>query len=328
LTPLARRESLTTKARRGFAMSAADQPPPAAAPVPDERREALLNEYHEVGDDFRLLSDIRFRLLGFLPLVALATTGLLTAGADGDDTGAVQTIALSGFGLAITLALATYNARNDQLYDALVGRAASIEWQLGLHDGAFANRPRPWFSVGRGRLAWPVNHRWPVGLIYGATCALWLFAILTGAVQLLWQDDPPPAVLLAMAAPAVLVPALVARRIGARHRRSEEKLRKRAATAACFAATHGLVTAAGDARFLDVCAKLGGIDADVAGVRAAFYRDEHPGDPRAFLPTEPRILVASQFVAQITDLPVEWIHDCATNRRRPVPVKAWASRQE
>jgi hypothetical protein len=317
-------------------MSAADQPPPAPVPNPDPRRDALLNEYHEVCDDFRLLSDIRFRLLAFLPLAAGAATGLLTSGAENDATGAVQTIGLSGFGLVVTLALATYNARNDQLYDALVGRAASIEWQLGLHDGAFANRPRPWFSVRltprrvrRRRVDWPVNHRWPVGLIYGATCALWLFAILTAAVELVADDhDPAPGLLLAMVVPSALLPALVAWRLAKRRKRRERQMRKRAATAVRYATAHGLTAAAGEDRFLDLCCKLGDIDADMARTRAQFSCRERPGDPRQFLPDRPPVLVAAQFVAQITDLPVEWLHDCATNRRRPVPVKKWARGQE
>jgi hypothetical protein len=105
------------------------------------RRDALLKEYSEVGANFRLLTDIRFKLLGILPIAAAIAAAL-----KGNALG-IQGLGLSLFGLVATLGLATYNARNDQLYDELVGRAASIERSLGLPDGYFANRPRPWLDV-------------------------------------------------------------------------------------------------------------------------------------------------------------------------------------
>jgi hypothetical protein len=100
------------------------------------RRNALLKEYSEVGDNFRLLTDIRFKLLTLLPIAAAAAAAIK------HDALGTQAFGLSLFGLVATLGLATYNARNDQLYDELVGRAASIERSLGLPDGYFANRPR------------------------------------------------------------------------------------------------------------------------------------------------------------------------------------------
>ena len=127
----------------------------------DERRhEALLKEYGEVCANFRMLTDIRFRLLAFLPLAAAATAALRA------EAGGVAEFTLSLFGLAVTLALATYNDRNDQLYGQLVARAAEIERALGLPDGGFANRPGVWLELRFGPLHWPINHGLAVGLVY------------------------------------------------------------------------------------------------------------------------------------------------------------------
>ena len=54
--------------------------------------------------------------------------------------------------LIITHIVLTYHTRNDQLYDALIGRASAIERSLGLPDGAYATRLRAWlhFKIGPG----------------------------------------------------------------------------------------------------------------------------------------------------------------------------------
>ena len=72
-----------------------------------ERRDALLAEYGEVSSNFRMLTDIRFKLLAFLPLAAGAAAAVLTRG-----NGTTLTLAFSLFGLVVTIGLVTYNARN------------------------------------------------------------------------------------------------------------------------------------------------------------------------------------------------------------------------
>lgn len=113
------------------------------------RQTALLTEYAEVNENFRLLTEIRFKLLAFLPLIAAA--GLAAAGV-GRASGAAPGLegAIFLFGLVVTCALATYNARNDQLYVRLVARAAEIERELGLSDGSFNRRPTAWLELSLG----------------------------------------------------------------------------------------------------------------------------------------------------------------------------------
>jgi hypothetical protein len=158
-------------------MSASRQQDPAEAAL-QAHRDALLGEYGEVASNFRLLTDIRFKLLAFLPIAAGAATALLLSGSGRDAAAEVRALVLSLFGLVVTVALATYIARNDEHYDALVDRAASIEWQLGLSDGAFANRPASSFAV---KLpfghSWKLEHRKPVAMIYGTSLTLWLFSV-------------------------------------------------------------------------------------------------------------------------------------------------------
>jgi len=138
-----------------------------------ERREGLLKEYGEIGANFRTLTDIRFRLLSLLPIATAAASAFKPEGT------ALDRIPFALFGLGVTLALIAYNKRNDQLYNELVGRAGSIERELGIPDGAFANRPHTWLAV-LPRSLWVINHGGAIGTIYLATVSFWLFMALEG----------------------------------------------------------------------------------------------------------------------------------------------------
>lgn len=170
----------------------------------DGRQRALLAEYGEVNQNFRLLTDIRFKLLAFLPLlVAIAAAAAEAVHNGGDRVGLdASTFAFSLFGLFVTLALATYNARNDQIYLWLVDRGARIERELGLPDGSFAHRPNGWLDVSFGIGRWPVGHARSIAAMYVAATALWLGVCLVAASQLAWGATAMP--FLAYLAAAVL----------------------------------------------------------------------------------------------------------------------------
>ena len=136
--------------------------------MPETNPQALLIEYEQVNSNFRVLTDIRFKLLALLPIAA-AVAILLR-----DDYNVVVGWVFSCFGLLVTAGIATYNERNDQLYDELIGRAATIERSLGLPDGSFNHRPRPWLEYKILGVSWKVNHGSGIGLIYVSTIALWL----------------------------------------------------------------------------------------------------------------------------------------------------------
>ncbi len=139
---------------------------PGATSGPPAPHLSETDEYREVVAQFRVLTDIRFKLLALLPVGTVATF-LLTK----DQSKLVSEPAVAVFAFIVTLCIATYNKRNDQHYDELVSRAAELERSAGLVHGAFAQRPRSWLRYGPMR----VEHRWPIGLVYASTAALWAY---------------------------------------------------------------------------------------------------------------------------------------------------------
>jgi hypothetical protein len=228
-------------------------------------------------------------------------------------------LALSLFGLLITLGLATYNDRNDQHYDALVGRAASIEWQLGLFDGAFANRPTSWFGLEILGVRWRIDHRGPVTLIYCASVGLWVFSTSLAAVQLAWGNESAPrGVMAAAIVPAIAVPLIGVRSIRSRRRQTAKRVRLNAALAVERAVDKPLGDLALDGDFVRSCGDLSGVSFDHAQARARFYSRLPVDERRQFMPNDPMDLRAAHFVALISDLPAEWIDDCYRERRKDI----------
>jgi hypothetical protein len=175
---------------------------PNAGEVDETRRAALLAEYAEVNDNFRLLTDIRFKLLALMPLaivVAVAGIQVANSNAGGGEVSA-RTVALFLFGLLVTIGLATYNARNDQLYLWCVTRGAEIERELGLYNGFFAFRPNAWWDFGLGRGRWQVGHSRSINAIYGVAAALWGTGLLAALAGLTVGDADPAAGVYAVSA--------------------------------------------------------------------------------------------------------------------------------
>jgi hypothetical protein len=290
----------------------------------DHRREALLKEYGEVSSNFRLLTDIRFKLLAFLPIVTAAAAALKS------ESFGIGSFTLSLFGLVATIGLVTYNARNDQLYDELVGRAASIERSLGLPDGAFANRPHPWLTIHLLGVSWRVDHGTGVGIIYAASISLWLFGLLSPVLELarrtylhlgLWHftvSDPSAWVQGVALTLAVLGTYVAAKLITLQRKGRVEEMRSLAARAVEKALSLDLSGAAKDAELVELCARLCGAQAGIISARASFYATIDPESLAHYLPRGSREHAASHLVALLTDLPPRWLFDCATNRRGSV----------
>ena len=292
----------------------------------DHRREALLKEYGEVSSNFRTLTDVRFRLLTLLPIAAAA--GALLKG----ETLAAGSFAFNLFGFAATIGLITYNARNDQLYDELVGRAAAIERSLGLPDGAFANRPRPWLTIHVPAVdrKWKVDHRTGVAVIYGASVALWLFGLLAqmlefvrgtyfafGSQRAATAANSSWVYIVALAL-AILITLWVAKEIKIQRTKRQKELRSLAARAVNKALSLKLSEAVQNKYFLYLCEELAKEKEDTIRARALFYAAIDPEFVDHYLPHDSRELKAAHLVALLTDLPPGWLFDCATNRRGTV----------
>jgi hypothetical protein len=135
----------------------------------------LLKVYEEICGNWRMLTDVRFKLLALLPTVAgIALVAIVSTGGPLKDLTAAPRVGLAVFGLLITLGLFVYETRNNELYDDLISRARRAEYELGVHTGAFLGRAgtRPGLS---GRV---VRHGTAMSLVYGTVTIAWIAAIV------------------------------------------------------------------------------------------------------------------------------------------------------
>jgi hypothetical protein len=333
-------------------------------PYLDEgRQQALLQEYSEVCNNFRTLTDIRFRLLAFLPIAsAAAVVAALVAAVNTnvpEGIGLAIGFALSLFGLVATIGLATYNARNDQLYDELVARAAAIERSLNIPDGAFANRPGTWQRIRLLGTEWKIDHRTAVSTIYGASITLWLFGVVAFGLEccrrayLYLADGSPIISAQGLSALVILLAVTIttivifwgSRRISRQKENRWETIeclaRDAMKTAMKLAAPEAterqefIRKCAGDREVREKCTELA-LYAGLSGsakdndkekviarvrARAGFYADPDTKRLSYYVPLESDELSAAHLIGLLTDLSPLWIYDCGTNRKGSISVK-------
>lgn len=288
------------------------------------RKESLLKEYSEVNNSFRLLTDIRFKLLAFLPIASAAAAAF-----KGESLG-IGGFGVSLFGLVVTLGLATYNTRNDQLYGELVSRAAQIERSLGIPDGAFSNRPRPWLTLKICGMSWDIDHGTGVSTIYASSVALWAYGVLAPIIEYSRRGylllglphftvtDPAIMVNVSAFILAIIITLLGINAIGKQKKSRARELRKWASKAVNTAVglTIGEVTENQD--LLLLCANLSGEKLEVITARAQFYSKVDTESLGYYIPSGSQEAIAAHIVALLTDLPANWLYDCGTNRRGKV----------
>jgi hypothetical protein len=141
-------------------------------------------DYEQVVGVFRLLTDVRFKLLAFVPSISGVAAALVT----GIKSDGLQ-VAVAAAGFVITLGIIIYDQRNTQLYNNAIGRAQHLERKLGLSvaegdrvGGLFASRtrePRHLFGFIRMR------HDRATAIVYSVSLGAWAFAALQ-TISLAW----------------------------------------------------------------------------------------------------------------------------------------------
>ena len=234
---------------------------------------------------------------------------------------------LSLFGLVVTIGLVTYNARNDQLYDELVGRAAAIERSLNIPDGAFANRPTAWLRIRFLGMTWNIDHRTALSTIYAASIALWLFGVVAYVLEYgrrvyVWSDLPsvsvknPSAWVNFIAVVIAIIVTLLGSYLIRRQREARSQdMRRLAACAVWKAVGRSVSQVEKNEELIKVCAKLSGSAEGKVRARAKFCATADPEWVRYYVLQEAEELSASLLIAFLTDLPPLWIFDCYTNRK-------------
>src|SRR5262245_41038779 len=136
-----------------------------------ERRQAvLLALYAEVCNGWRSLTDVRFKLLGLVPIISMTVAiTLLSRGELAKGMQPIEKTGIALFGLFITLAVRLYDLRNTQLYNDLVGRGRQIEAELGIHTGNFRGRPESTNKL--------VKHDTAIWAIYILSIIGWLLIV-------------------------------------------------------------------------------------------------------------------------------------------------------
>jgi hypothetical protein len=138
-----------------------------------EKNDIIQFDYEQALQTYRMLADIRFKLLALVPLISGAAIAFLTT----DPVHASSRIVLAGgvFGLLITLGITIYDQRNTQVMNVSRLRARELEKILPLPLGGHFQQmpPKDLKFLGCMRV-WSDRG---LALIYGTVLAAWVFLI-------------------------------------------------------------------------------------------------------------------------------------------------------
>jgi hypothetical protein len=141
-------------------------------------------EYDQTLQLVRSLTEVRFKLLAFVPTIAGFGVGSFAK-----PRPAAELLAIGLLGLVATLGLFVYELRNSQIYAGAVRRARELEGALGMATG-----PGSLLAERRGRAArlfglFAVWQNRGLALVYGAALAGWAYLFAWGALKALDAGD-------------------------------------------------------------------------------------------------------------------------------------------
>jgi hypothetical protein len=141
-------------------------------------------DYGETTQLLRSLTDVRFKLLAFVPTIAGAAVAFV-----GHPQPAAGLLAVGALGLVATVGVLLYELRNSQIHDEALRRAAVLEQRLGLRSSADPERPGGLYSERPAAdldvLGVTVSRDRALAFVYGAALAGWTYLTAWGALKAL-----------------------------------------------------------------------------------------------------------------------------------------------
>jgi len=157
---------------------------------PEQRNDDLRLDYNETTDLMRGLTDVRFKLVAFVPTISGAAIAVLGRGKSTTS----ELLAVGLLGLVATVGIVIFDLRNTQLLDYAVLRAKSLEERLGFVSIFEPGSPGGLFTERPGRdlrlfgLA-GVGHDRGLALVYSAAIGGWCYIVAWGALRALDVGD-------------------------------------------------------------------------------------------------------------------------------------------
>lgn len=155
-----------------------------AEPAVHGDREVMLKDHTATTELYKILLDIRFKLLTFVPTVTTVAVGVLASNKQQQIVEKGTTLFVGGAGLLMSLAIIVYEIRNSQIHDRAVHRIKHLERLLGFTPSYAGISSRGMYQErGTGNRfigLFIVQHDRALSVVYGVAVTLWTWLLLTG----------------------------------------------------------------------------------------------------------------------------------------------------